>query len=128
MATVTAFLVPDYANTTSVANTTGSITTPVSGVSAAITLTFGKRRLLHIAALNIGATANRCAISYTLGLSTGTTAPAPTTTSPFFMGDEGFTIDLGDLYDQIAIASDQAKNGQTGSPNVAYSVSVMSKF
>lgn len=126
MATATAFLTPDYANSVSVSNATAALAGTASGlVTTAAPLTFGKRRLLHIAALNTGTTSARCAISYTLGLSTGTTAPTPVTTSPFFMGDEGFTIDLGDLYDQIQLGNDNAKNGNTA---IAYSISVMSKF
>lgn len=126
MATATAFLTPDYANSVTVSNATAALAGTASGLTTtAAPLTFGKRRILHIAALNTGSLSSRCAISYTLGLSTGTTAPTPITTSPFFMGDEGFTIDLGDLYDQIQLGNDNAKNGNTA---VAYSISVMSKY
>ena len=121
MATMTAFLVPDYANTISVTNSTAVLTQNTSTAA----LTYGKRRLLHIAAMNTSAQANRGAVVYTLGLSTGTTAPAPASTDPFFMGDEGLTIDLGDFYDQIRLYNDSAKNGAA---SLAYSISVMSKF
>lgn len=126
MSTATAFLTPDYANSVSVSNATAALAGVASSLSTtAAPLTFGKRRILHIAALNTGTTSARCAVSYTLGLSTGTTAPTPLTTSPFFMGDEGWTIDLGDMYDQIQLGNDFAKNGNTG---ISYSISVMSKF
>jgi hypothetical protein len=127
MATVTAFLQPDYANTVSVTNSTAILTAGSPGVgTTASPLTFGKRRILHISAINTGTQSNRAAVSYTLGLSTGITAPTPTATSPFFMGDEGFTIDLGDLYDQLQLGNDSTKNGNAST--VAYSISVMSKF
>jgi len=126
MATMTAFLTPDYANSVSVSNSAAAIAGGASGIASTAALTYGKRRLLHIAALNTSSTSSRCAVSYTLGLSTGTTAPAPLTSSPFFMGDEGLTIDLGDLYDQIRLGNDTAKNG--ANVNIAYSISVMSKF
>lgn len=127
MATATAFLTPDYANSASVSNSTAAIASAgASGIAVTAALTFGKRRLLHIAALNTSSVSNRCAVSYTLGLSTGTTAPTPTTNDPFFMGDEGLTLDLGDAYDQIRLGNDVAKNG--ANVNTAYSISVMSKF
>src|ERR1700752_197753 len=127
MATVTAFLQTDYANSVSVSNSTAVLTagSPGGGATAA-PLTYGKRRILHIVAMNTGTQSNRCAVSYTLGLSTGTTAPTPTSSSPFFMGDEGLTIDLGDLYDQLQLAHDSTKNGNAST--VAYSISVMSKY
>lgn len=121
MATITAYLVPDYANSITVSGAQGTMATTAS--SGAITT--GKRRIVHISALNIGATTSRCAVRYTLGLSTGTTAPTPTASSPFFLGDEGWTIDLGDLYDQINLANLAADNGAN---TLAYSVSLMSKF
>lgn len=126
MATTTAFLVPDYANTVSVTNSTAILTAGSPGVGVSAALTFGKRRILHIAALNTAAQSSRCAVSYTLGLSTGTTAPSPATTDPFFMGDEGLTIDLGDVYDQIRLGNDSTKNANGAT--FAYSISVMSKF
>jgi hypothetical protein len=127
MSTMTAFLTPDYANTVSVSNTTAILTAGSPGVgTTASPLTFGKRRILHIAAMNTGTQSNRASVSYTLGLSAGTTAPTPTATSPFFMGDEGWTIDLGDMYDQIQLGNDSTKNGSAST--VAYSVSVMSKY
>jgi hypothetical protein len=127
MATMTAFLVPDYTNTVSVSNTTASLAAPGAGLitTTAAPLTFGKRRILHIVAINTTANNSRAAVSYTLGLSTGVTAPTPTTSSPFFMGDEGITIDLGDSFDQIQLGNDNNKNGAAA---VAYSVSVMAKF
>ncbi len=126
MATMTAFLTPDYANSVSVTNATAVLGSAGAGLTTtAAPLTFGKRRILHIAALS-QSTSSRCAVSYTLGLSTGTTAPTPVTTSPFFMGDEGWTIDFGDVYDQIQLGNDGTKNG--GANAIAYSISVMSKF
>lgn len=127
MATMTAFLTPDYANTVSVVNGTAILAIPGGGLitTTAAPLSYGKRRILHVAALNTTTTSSRCAVSYTLGLSTGTTAPTPTTNSPFFMGDEGLTIDLGDFYDQIQLGNDNNKNGASA---LAYSISVMSKF
>jgi len=112
VSTVTAFLLPDYANTVSVSNTTAILTAGSPGLGSSAALTFGKRRILHIVAMNTSSQANRCAVTYTLGISTGTTAPAPATTDPFFMGDEGLTIDLGDCYDQIRLSNDSTKNGR----------------
>ena len=126
MATLKAVLTPDYANSITVTNATASLAGVGSGLSTtAAPLTFGKRRILHIVALNTGTTANRCVLNYTLGLSTGTTAPTPVIGSPFFLGDEGWTIDLGDCYDQIQLGNAFANNGNTA---VAYSITVMCKY
>jgi hypothetical protein len=121
MATPTGYLVADYANSVTVAGAQGTLATTVaSGV-----ITVGKRRIIHIASLNTTATSSRCALRYTLGISTGTNAPTPTASSPFFLGDEGWSIDMGDLYDQINLANLAADNGAS---SVAYSISIMSKF
>jgi hypothetical protein len=122
MATMTAYLTPDYANTVSVSAATGTIvaSTP-TGV-----ITVGKRRILHISAMNTNSQSSRCAVRYTLGLSTGTAAASPTTSSPFFLGDEGWTIDTGDLYDQLNFNQFVADNG-TGAA-IIYSITIMSKY
>ena len=121
MATMTAYLTPDYANTITVTGSAGLLaTTTSSGV-----IVVGKRRLLHLSALNTGSTTSRCALRFTLGLSTGVVAPAPTSTSPFFLGDEGWMIDTGDLYDEINLANLAADNGAN---SLAYSIVIMSKY
>lgn len=125
MATATAYLTPDYQNTISVTGNSGTLAAnTTTGV-----IVFGKRRILHIAALNTTASGqvNRCVMNYTLGNSvTGAVAPAPVATSPFFTGDEGFTIDLGDSYDSIQLGNFTALNG-SGS-QVSYSISLMCKY
>jgi hypothetical protein len=87
-------------------------------------ITVGQHRLIHISGMNTGTQSNRCALSYTMGLSTGTTAPTPTNSSPFVLGDEGWAIDTG-FYDQINIANQATYNGAA---TVQYSVSILSKF
>ena len=126
MATATAYLTPDYQNSVSVANSTATLAT---NTTTAAPLVFGPRRILHITALNTTASGqtNRCAVNFTLGNSkTGAAAPTPTATSPFFLGDEGFAIDLGDLYDSIQLGNFATNNG--ASQQVTYSIIVMGKF
>lgn len=101
-------------------NTQGLLaTTESSGV-----ITVGAHRILHICASVSPVSSSRCALSYTLGNSTGTVAPTPGASSPFFLGDEGWSIDTG-FYDQINLANLSALNGGV---TLAYSVSVLSKF
>lgn len=126
MATPTAYLTPDYQNSISVANSTATL---AANTTTAGPLVFGSRRILHISALNTTASGqtNRCAVNFTLGNSkTGAPAATPTATSPFLLGDEGFTVDLGDLYDSIQLGNFTANNG--AGTQVTYSIIVMSKF
>ncbi len=122
MAVLAAYPQPDYQNslTSQVPNSQGLLLTDTdSGV-----ITVGLRRIIHLAATAAPASANRCAVSYTLGLSTGVTAPVPVNSSPFFLGDEGWSIDTG-VYDQIRIKNLSFYNGAI---TMAYSVSILSKF
>lgn len=132
MATPTAYTVVDYANTITIVGSSGVLTTTGVGTNAATgPITIGKdHRIIHIAALiTAPATSQqRGLIRYTLGQSKGTTAPTPTTSSPGFMGDENWTIDLNDVYDQINLASYAADNGVTNPTTISYSISVLSKF
>lgn len=87
-------------------------------------LTVGQHRLLHISSSVSPTSSSRCAVSYTLGLSSGTMAAPPTSSSPFFLGDEGWIIDTG-FYDQINLANIAAYNGVV---TISYSVTILSKF
>jgi hypothetical protein len=120
MATLTAILTPDFTNSGQI---TGAQGTVASGASTGV-ITVGKRRILHLSAI-IPTGSGRCALSYTLGLSTGTTAPTPTNSSPFFMGDEGWTIDTGESFDQINFFNSASYNSAV---TISYSISVMSKY
>lgn len=125
MATLSAYPQPDYANSlnTSVSGAQGTITT---GSQSGI-ITVGQHRIIHIAACVAPVSASRCAVSFTLGNSVAsgtTTAPNPTSTSPFFLGDEGWTLDTG-FYDQINLGNVAAYNGAV---TISYSVSILSKF
>lgn len=95
----------------------------LTGESSGV-ITVGQHRIIHIASSVSPAASTRTAISFSLGLSTGTTAATPVATSPFFLGDEGWTIDTG-LYDQINLANLATYNG---SSTITYSVSILSKF
>ena len=90
-------------------------------------LVVGKRRLIRIFLQNqtSPATASQYAIRFTLGLSTGTVAPTPDSTAPFFTSNQEFTIDTGDLYDEINLANLAADNG---SVTIAYAIVPLSKF
>lgn len=119
MATLTSYLQPDYADSLGT-NRQGSLATGISSGP----ITVGKNRFIHICASVAPISANRCALSYTMGNSTGTTAPTPVSTSPFLLGDEGYTFDTG-LYDQINVANLAAYNGAV---SMSYSISLLSKF
>lgn len=121
MASFTSVWVPDYANTVSIAATTAILAT----ATASGPITVGKRRLLHIVAIDVTTVANLVAVSFTMGLSTGTTAPSPVAASPFFISNEGLIIDTGDLYDQINIGNLAAYNAAA---SLAYSITILSKF
>lgn len=125
MSVLSVFSQPDYQNSvnTQVAGAQGTMAT---GTSSGV-ITVGQRRIIHIAATVSPVGANRCAVSYTLGnsVTTGTTtAPTPTASSPFFLGDEGWTLDTG-FYDQINLANVAAYNGAV---SLSYSVTILSKF
>lgn len=121
MASITAIWGVDY-SVTPITNSVGVVTNSASGV-----IQLGKRRIVMIWGSSQVAppSANKTILRYTLGLSTGVVAPAPSATSPFVFGDLGFPIDLGDYYDQIQIASLTADNGAGA---VAYCVTPVSKF
>jgi len=118
MATLSNVPVIDYQNSTQ-AGLTGSLAS--NGTTGVLTV--GKRRALLITA-HISNSASIVDLNITAGLSTGTTAPAPTSASPFFIASSGvFVMDTGDLYDQI-----QLGNFLNGATTVLYSVVVLSKY
>ena len=119
MATLTGIYSIDYANTITVTGNEGTLAANAS--SGAITL--GKRRLFMISVKDTTTPASLAQISFTFGLSTGTTAPAPTSSSPFFSLTQSLVFDTGDVYDQIQLA-----NFHNGSDSVDYSVVLLSKY
>jgi hypothetical protein len=123
MATYTSIWTPDYSN--SIAPLAGTPTGTIATGASSGVITVGKRRIIHIVGINVTTPANLTAVSYTMGLSTGTVAANPVATSPFFTCDEGFTIDTGDMYDQINLGNVAAYNGAI---TLAYSITIFSKF
>lgn len=91
--------------------------------------TFSKRRLIRIYA-SAAASTNAPApvvLRYTLGLSTGTTAASPTSSSPFVVTNQEIIIDLGDTYDQINLNALAADNPES-TPAIIYCLQPLTKF
>lgn len=118
MATVTAVFVPDYANTITVSSNEGTLTN--GSVSGAITL--GAHRLFMLSAKDTTTPSSISQISFTMGLSTGTTAPSPTASSPFFSLTQNLVFDTG-MYDQINLG-----NFHNATDSIDYSIVLLSKF
>lgn len=118
MATITAVFVPDYANTVTVANTEGTLTN--GSVSGPITL--GAHRLFMLSAKDTTTPASISQIAFTMGLSSGTTAPSPTSSSPFFSLTQSLIFDTG-MYDQINLG-----NFHNATDSIDYSIVLLSKF
>lgn len=121
MASVTAVWTIDYA-VTPITNSVGVVSNAASGI-----IQLGKRRMVMVwgSSQVSPPTANKTILRYTLGLSTGVVAPAPSSTSPFIFGDLGILIDTGDCYDQMQVSSLTADNGAGA---VAYCVTPVTKF
>lgn len=118
MATVTGVWVVDYANTITVTSASGTLAS--SAVSGPITI--GPHRLFKVMGKDTTSTAAIAQLGFTFGLSTGTTAPSPTSGSPFFSLSQDLTFDTG-MYDQINLG-----NFHNGSDSVDYSIVLLSKF
>jgi hypothetical protein len=119
MATITAIFPVDYANTITVANVTGTLA--ANATSGVIQL--GKRRLFMISVKDTTTPASLSQIAFTFGISTGTTAPSPTSGSPFWSLTQSLVFDTGDHYDQI-----QLGNFHNGADSVDYSVVLLEKY
>jgi hypothetical protein len=124
MATLTGTYPIDYANTITLSNT--PVASLAGGAAAAGAVTVGKRRLIMISARDVTNQNNTAQISFTMGLSSGTAATAPTTNSPFFSLTQSLVFDTGDFYDQIWIGN--FHNGTTGADTIDYSVVLLSKY
>ena len=101
MATISASYIPDY--TTS--QTTGFVATTVTNGTATAALTLGKFRLFKVIFCGSTAGPNNLSLRFTLGLSTGTTAPVPTTSSPFILNNQENVFEMGSEFDQIRFAN-----------------------
>jgi hypothetical protein len=118
MATLTATYTPDYANTITTTNAEATLANTVaSGI-----IQLGQHRLFMVSAKDTTTPAALAQISFTFGLSTGTTAPTPTATSPFWSLSQALVFDTG-FYDQIQLA-----NFHNGTDSIDYSVVLLSKF
>jgi len=118
MATLTGIFTPDYANTVTI--TGNEATLAANAVSGPITL--GQHRLFMLSVKDTTTPASISQVSFTMGLSTGTVAPSPTASSPFFSLTQNLVFDTG-MYDQINLG-----NFHNGADSIDYSVVLLSKF
>jgi len=118
MATVTAIFVPDYANTVTVSGNAATLTS--SSVSGPIVL--GAHRLFMLNVKDTTTPGSIAQIAFTMGLSTGTAAPSPTSAAPFFSIAQALVFDTG-MYDSINLG-----NFHNGSDSIDYSILLLSKF
>lgn len=117
MATQYAVFTPDYGAATG-AGMTGTIT---AGTPTGV-ITIGKNRLFRIfaaAATTTGALG--IVIRFTLGNSTTTAAPSPTSSSPFFVTNQELLFEFTGEYDQINLNVLAADNPAT-STAIVYSI------
>lgn len=123
MATQYAVFIPDYAGATS-AGFTGTIT---AGTATAA-LTVGKYRLFRIFAAAAAGTAGAIpmVVRFTMGSTDGVTAPAPTSSSPFFLTGQELLFEMSGSYDQIRLNVLAADNTATSSALI-YSIVPFSK-
>jgi len=119
MATVTGIFTVDYGNTITVTGSSGTLAQ--NAVSGPIVL--GKRRIFKIMGKDTTSGASVAQLGFTFGLSTGTVAPSPTSSSPFFSLTQDLTFDTGDSYDEINLG-----NFHNGADSVDYSVVILSKY
>jgi hypothetical protein len=119
MATLTGIFSVDYANTITVTSNEGTLA--ANAASGVIQL--GKNRIFMISCKDTTTPASLSQISITFGLSTGTTAPAPTGASPFFSLTQTLVFDTGNVYDQIQLA-----NFHNGADSIDYSVILLNKY
>jgi hypothetical protein len=119
VATITGIFQIDYANTITVTGNEGTLAASAS--SGVIQL--GKRRLFMVSVKDTTTPASNAQISFTFGLSTGITAPAPVAGSPFWSVSQSLVFDTGDIYDQLQLA-----NFHNGADSVDYSLVLLSKY
>lgn len=103
-------------------NSVGVLANAASGI-----ITVGKRRLVRIFAksqLN-GTTGQLIGLRVTMGLTGGSTAAVPDSNAVIVTCNQPVMIDMGDVYDQLQVASLSADNGAGA---VAYSVVPLVKF
>ena|SRR5258708_5810171 len=124
MSTLAGILVPDYAGSLA----TGLTGTIATGASTGV-IQLGKYRLFQVSFLISGAPAvpssNVLALRFTLGISTGTTAPTPTAASPMFINYHETIYELNAAYDQINLANLSTDNGAL---TLNYSLLPLAKF
>ncbi len=120
MATFQSVWTPNYQDSKAIANLTGTLATTASTGP----LTVGKSRIIRIFAFAATTAPVPVSLRYSLGISTGTTAPTPTAAMPFFFTNQVIEIELGSNYDQINFTNLAADNGAV---TLNYSISVMSR-
>ena len=121
MATITGTYPIDFANTITLSNT--PVSTLAGATAAAGPVTMGKRRLYLISGRDVTNQAAVAQLSFSIGLSTGTAAIAPTVTSPFLSLTQALVFDTGESYDQIWLG-----NFHNGTDTVDYSIVLLTKY
>jgi hypothetical protein len=121
MATISAIFTPDFASTVGLTNGRAAIG---AGAAGSGLIQIGKHRLFMINGIDTTTPANVGLVSFTMGLSTGTKAIAPTINSPVIALNNGMIFDTGDMYDQIWLGNfnNLSTNG------IFVSVLLLSKF
>jgi hypothetical protein len=120
MATVAGVFTIDYVASATLTNGTGTLA--VNTTSGIIQL--GKHRIYQISVKDTTTPASITQVAFTAGLSTGTTAPAPTGASPFLSVTQALVFETGEETDQIQLGNFH----NSGSDSIDYSVTILSKF
>lgn len=120
MATLSATLIPDY-QASQAAGLVGVLTTGTNTAS----LKVGIFKIFKITFTIQTTAATPAILRFTMGNSAGTTAPAPTSTSPFLVSNQENIFEMSAAgYDSIALANLAADNGAV---SIAYSIIPLSK-
>lgn len=120
MATMAATYTPDFPGS----QATGLVGTIATTANTGV-IQIGKYRLFKIVVSVQPIAATAPILRFTLGISTGTTAPTPVATSPFVLGSGENIFETNGSYDQINLANLAADNGAV---TVAYTILPLSKF
>ena len=109
----------NYAATANLTNGAATLTnTSTSGV-----ILLGKNVLFQVNCKDTTTPGSITQLAFTFGLSTGTTAPAPTTTSPFWSVTQQLVFSTGPMYDSI-----QVGNFHNGTDSIDYSITILDRF
>jgi hypothetical protein len=106
MSTLGIVFCPDYAGSQATGLVGSIATTANTGP-----IQLGKYRIFKVVMVDAGTPATPPVLRFTLGNSTGTVAPTPTSASPFMHASQENIFELNGSYDQINLANLAADNG-----------------